>query len=117
MWDREFKPTLDFINENYPETKMFITTPETLYMYYDRTGLAKNKNYERIEWNLSPDQYYDSVKAQTSNYILLYSANGFADGYGRVLADVKNRGLVVRKFEQGTYGVMELKPNTADRLK
>jgi hypothetical protein len=109
MWDREFKPALTFINENYPGTKLFVTTPETLYTYYDRVGKAKNKNYERIEWNLSPEQYYEWVRKQTTNYILLYSTEGY-DGYGRVIEDLKNTNRIVRKFEHGTYGIMELKP-------
>jgi hypothetical protein len=110
-WNREIKPVLNFINAKYPDTKVLITTPWTLYIYYDSVGYAKNKNFKGIPWFLKPQDYYaDSVVSnQHKNYLLLYSVNGFADGYGDVLKDLEANHSIVNKFEYKTYGVAEIK--------
>ncbi len=108
--ERNVKPVLDFINKYPDTTKIFITTPATLYEYYNKTGYVKDTNYSGLEWNLSPQEYYLSVRNQHKNYLLLYSDDGYADGYARVLKSLKKHHMVVRAMEYGTYGVAELKP-------
>ncbi len=112
FWDREIKPVLSVINKRYPDKKVLVTTPHTLYQYYMTTGYVKNKNMEPVPWQLKPEAYYsnEKVKANTSTYVLVYSANGWADGYGDVLRDLKAKNLIVSQFEYKTYGVAEIKP-------
>jgi len=111
--DRTVKPVLDVINQN-PGFKLYITTPYTLYEYYEQTGYVKNHNREAIGWNLSPEEYYDTLKqkGQHGNYLLLFSTNGNADGYSAVLNDLKKRNLIVYEYNYGTYGLLEAKSLT-----
>jgi hypothetical protein len=75
-------------------------------------GIAKNKNLQPVKWFLRPDEYYnsDTIKSVKSDYLLLYSVNGFADGYSDVLKSLKEKGLILQSFEYKTYGVAEVKP-------
>ena len=109
--DREIKPVLNFINDNYPTTPIIITTPWTLYNYYVSTGYVKNASGKQIDWNLKAADYYNNpiIKSQLSSYILLYSQDGVADGYLEVLNDLEKKGLVINKFEFKTYGAAEIK--------
>lgn len=111
---REVKPALDFINKNYPHAHIYITTPYTLYEYYNRIGYAKNSNYTAVKWNLSPEQYFESMKQENSNYILLSSDSsfGYIDGYAAVFKDLQKRHLIVRQFDHMTYQVSEIRPLT-----
>ncbi|HXS37022.1 MAG TPA: glycosyltransferase family 39 protein [Flavipsychrobacter sp.] len=111
--DRTVKPVLDVINQK-PGFKLYITTPYTLYEYYEQTGYVKNHNREPIGWNLSPQQYYETLKqkGQRGNYLLLFSTNGNADGYSAVLNDLKKRNLIVYQYDYGTYGILEAKSIT-----
>jgi hypothetical protein len=112
LWDREIKPVLNVINDKYPDTKVLITTPWTLYIYYDSVGYVKNKNFKGIPWALKPKQYYSDsvVSSMHKNYLLLYSVNGFADGYADVLKDLEANHAIVNKFQYKTFGVAEIKP-------
>lgn len=113
IWDREIKPTLDFINKYHPTEKIIITTPWTLYEYYDSVGYAKNnKDFEMIHWGLSSEEYYNHplIKPIKQNYLLLYSANGFADGYDRVIKDLEANHSILDRFEYKTYAVVEIMP-------
>jgi hypothetical protein len=77
-------------------------------------GVARNKNLHPLKWNLSPWDYYvdDTVRSVSSaNYLLIYSADGFADGYKEVLHNLDEHGYIVRRFEYKTYGVAEVKPS------
>lgn len=111
-WDREIGPVISYINKNHPDKQILVTTPYTLYSYYMERDVAKNKHLQPIKWNLKPEQYYssDSVKSIKSDYLLLYSVDGFADGYGDVLKSLKENGLILQSFEYKTYGVVAVKP-------
>jgi len=111
-WDREIGPVISYINKNYPDRQILVTTPYTLYSYYIERGKAKNRHLQPIRWYISPDQYYsdDTVKSVKADYLLLYSVNGYADGYGDVLKSLKENGLILHSFEYKTYGVAEVKP-------
>lgn len=111
-WDREIGPVLSFINKNYPDKPIMVTTPFTLYSYYMERGIAKNKNLIPIKWQLKPDEYYNDelIKSRESEYLLLYSVDGWADGYGDVLNSLKENNLIINQFEYKTYGVAEIKP-------
>jgi len=111
-WDKEIGPIIGFINKNYPDKRLLITTPWTLYQYYDSTGYVHNKNYAPLPWSLTPEQYYNdsNISALKQTYLLLYSVDGYADGYKSVLHDLDTNNRIVRKFEYKTYGVAEVKP-------
>lgn len=110
--DREIKPVLDFINQNYQGAPLIITTPWTLYNYYKEEGYIKNTTGKAIEWNLKAEDYFNSeiIQLQRKPYILLYSVGGNADGYTEVLNNLKINGLISRQFEYKTYGVIEVQP-------
>lgn len=110
--DREIKPVLDFINQNYQGAPLIITTPWTLYNYYKEEGYIKNTTGKAIEWNLKAEDYFNSeiIQLQRKPYILLYSVGGNADGYTEVLNNLKINGLISRRFEYKTYGVIEVQP-------
>ncbi len=112
FWDKEIKPSLDFINKNYPAKNVFITTPWTLYLYYSRVGYIKNPNRIRLLWNLTPEQFYtDTVVArQKESFVLLYSSNGYSDGYGEVIKDLRSKNKILREFEYKTYSIAEVQP-------
>lgn len=111
-WDREIGPVISYINKNYPDHPILVTTPYTLYSYYIERDVAKNKHLQPLKWQLKPEEYYssDTVKSVKSDYLLLYSVNGFADGYGDVLKSLKDNGLILQSFEYKTYGVAAVKP-------
>lgn len=111
-WRREIKPVISYMNNKYPDKKIIVTTPLTLYTYYMDRGIAKNKNLIPIKWGIKPDEYYNSdiIKPLNDSYLLLYSVDGFADGYKDVLNSLKEKGLILKQFEYKTYGVAEVKP-------
>ncbi len=111
-WEKEIGPVISFINENYPDKPIIVTTPFTLYSYYMERDIAKNKKLYPIAWQLQPDTYYNDplIQSQLSPYLLLYSVNGYADGYSEVLKSLKDNRLIIKQFEYKTYGVAELKP-------
>ncbi len=113
-WDKEIGPVISFINQNYPDKEILVTTPYTLYTYYVERGIAKNKKLHPVKWQLTPFQYYvdDTVRSVSSgNYLLLYSVDGFADGYKEVLENLDEHGYILRRFEYKTYGVAEVTPS------
>ncbi len=113
-WDKEIGPVISFINQNYPDKEILVTTPYTLYTYYIERGIAKNKRLHPVKWQLTPAQYYvdDTVRSVSSgNYLLLYSVDGFADGYKEVLGNLDEHGYILRRFEYKTYGVAEVTPS------
>ncbi len=110
LWEREIKPSIDFINKKYSQSNILITTPNTLYKYYHETGYAKNGNYRFIEWNLTPDQFSQSVVEEQKNFLLLHAMDTTVDGYGAVIRYLRNKNLVANEFEYKTYRVTEIKP-------
>lgn len=109
-YDRDIKVSLNVINEKYGHSKIFVTTPLTLYQFYFRTGYVKNPDYTPIAWNITPSQFYEVVKGQRSNFILLHSSYGAGDGYGAILEDLAQKDLIVNKFDYKMYGIAEIKP-------
>lgn len=117
LYFREVKPALDIINRDYPHSYVYITTPYTLYKYYNLTGYAKNSLYEGLDWNnnsMSPETYYEAVGSTTSNYILLHAEDMSVDSFQRVIKDLRIRKLIVREFTYKSYVVSEVKPLTDD---
>lgn len=114
LWFREVRPALDFINKNHNNSALYITTPYTLYKYYYLTGYARNRKYEGLEWNITPEKYYSSVAHGNANYVLLHATDYAIDGYKDVIEDLKGRGLIVRQFKYMTYTVSEIKPLNPD---
>lgn len=110
LWQREIKPAINFINTGYHDTHIFITTPLTLYKYYVEIGYAKNNNFEAIDWGISSRQYFEKVSKSETDYLLLYSVDGYADGYGPIIKELEKKHLIVNRMEHGTYGVMEVRP-------
>jgi hypothetical protein len=110
IWAREVKPTFDFINKNYPHTKIFVTTPLTLTQFYMETGYLRKGEVTPVGWSIPPVEYLTAVRDQKTNYLLLHSDNGGADGYSSVRDDLRNKGLVVNEFAHGSYAVWEVKP-------
>jgi len=106
---REIRPALDFINR-FNDSKLYITTPFTLYKYYYRTGIAKNKMYEALEWQMSPQQYFESVAGTQSDYLLLRAADSNVDGYGQVVRTLREKGLIRKEFSYMTYTVDIVRP-------
>lgn len=114
LHDKEFMPTVKILNEEYPDTKIFVTTPKTLFEYYYQTGAIKNGNMTPVDWNISPEQYYKQVEGQHSNYVLLHSSIWYIDGYKDVMADLKKRNLVLKEYDNKTYTISLIKPLPAD---
>jgi hypothetical protein len=114
LWFREIAPAISYINSNYGQTPLFITTPYTLYKYYFTIGKAKNEQYEGIPWDIDTARYFQAVSSADRNYILLHAADTAVDGYGRVLTVLRERGKIVKQFRYKTYVVSELKPNNPD---
>lgn len=112
LWYREIKPALDYINKNYPHTKMFITTPINPYRYYYQRGEAKDSLFIPIAWNISPFDYYSSVENEHSDYLLFHATSPDVDGYKAVMDDLNNKDLIVKEFEYKTYTVSEIRPNS-----
>lgn len=107
---RDIHPALTFINKYKSDTKLFITTPATLYQYNFKTYTVQNNNTENIAWGIQPEQYYEIVSKQSSPYLLLCSTNGVADGYGAIIEDINKKGLVKDKIEGGSYSVFYVEP-------
>lgn len=110
LWEREIKPSIDFINKNYSGSNILITTPHTLYKYYHETGYAKNGNYRFIDWNLTPEQFSQWVVEEQKNFLLLHAMDTMVDGYGPVIRYLRNKNLIANEFEYKTYKVTEIKP-------
>ncbi len=108
--DVDIKPVLNYINEKYPNTKIYVTTPHTVYEYYQAVGYVKNNNIEAIDWNISPVMFYSKTSKEKQHYLLLHAMDSNVDGYGAVLADIKAKGLSVNNFEDKTYAVTEIRP-------
>ncbi len=110
-WEIRIKPSVMYIDKHYPETKLLITTPLTMYQFYNKTGLVRNNNYDRIEWSLSPEQFLnlEVVKAQKSNFIMLHSSKG-GDNTDPIIDELKKRGLIERQFFNNNFAVSEIRP-------
>ncbi|MCB0697229.1 MAG: hypothetical protein KDC07_07680, partial [Chitinophagaceae bacterium] len=107
---RDIRPCLAYINAQPQDMQLLVTTPATLYEYYYRMGKATNGNVENTPWSLNPEQFYEFAAKQSTEYMLLCSTDGYADGYKSVIEEVKNKGLVTGECTYGTYTVLRLKP-------
>lgn len=107
---RNVKPCLNFINNKPLDMTVYITTPWTIYEYYQRRGKAKNQNTFSLDWNINPDRYHEIMANEKEEYLLLCSTYGSADGYAAVLEDLKKRNLIVEQMDFGTYTVMHVLP-------
>jgi len=114
LWFREIRPAIAYINRNYPNAPLFITTPYTLYKYYQTLGVAKNDHYEGIPWNIDKQQYDKTVWGTNGNYLLLHADDTTVDGYGRVLSALKASGSIVKQFRYKTYVVSEVRSQQTD---
>lgn len=103
------KPCLDYINKQPQDMKLFTTTPKTLYEYYHHTGYAKNATREEVKWFITPAQYFDSVRTQRSNYMLLHSRYNY-DGYEPIVNALDSMGLILHRVEYSDYRVIMVKP-------
>lgn len=98
------------MNKYYPHANIYVTTPYTLYKYYNLTGYAKDSLYEGIEWNITPRQYYELVADEPADYILFHATDPAVDGYKDVMDDLRAKHLIVKEFSYKTYTVSEIKP-------
>ncbi len=108
IYFREVKPVLTYLDRNYPRSYIYITTPYTLYKYHQLTGIVKDSLYEGLEWNISPEQYFEAVSGARSNYILFHATDSSVDGYQKVMEALKKRNLVVKEFSYKSYTVSEI---------
>jgi len=114
LWYREVKPSLNYVNDSLPAAAhVYITDPVNLYTYYYKRGFVRNKIYKEVPWEIELPEYYDMVYEEKSNYLLFYSTL-YQWGYGKVLDDLKRKGLIVRTFKYKGYAVSEVKPAERD---
>ena len=114
LWYREVKPALTYVNDSLPASAhVYITDPLNLYTYYYKRGYVRNKIYKAVPWEIELPEYYDLVYEEKSNYLLFYSTL-YQWGYGKVLDDLKKKGLIVRTFQYKGYAVSEIKPAERD---
>jgi len=109
IWEREIKPSLDFVNKYNKKINLYITDPVNAYRYYYNLGYIKDSVYEEVPWDITLQDYYAMVADERSNYLLFYSLI-YQWGYGDVIKDLKNKGLIVKNFEFKGYAVSEVKP-------
>lgn len=114
LWFREIKPSLNYVNDSLPPgTHVYITDPAHAYAYYYKRGYVRNNIYKEVPWRIELPEFYDMVYAEKSNYALFYGTL-FQWGYGKVLEDLKQRGLIVRTFQYKGYAVSEVRPVERD---
>jgi hypothetical protein len=104
-------PALDFVNENFPTSEsghIYIMDPANAYMYYNLRGYVKNPIHQRVPWDIDPPEYYEFTSSEKSNYVLVYS-QVYQWGYGDVIQDLKQKGLILKNFEGNGYIVSEIK--------
>jgi hypothetical protein len=116
LWFREIKPSLNFINTYPPATKLYITTPYTLYKYSQLNHNVNNNNYEALQWPIAPDQYFESVGGTQSEYLLLHATDTSTDGYGQVYEALKRKELIKKEFSFKTYTVSLVRPLNQDGI-
>jgi hypothetical protein len=116
LWFREIKPSLNFINTFPSATKLYITTPYTLYKYSQLNHDVNNNNYEALQWPIAPKQYFESVGATQSDYLLLHATDTNTDGYGQVYEALKSNGLIKKEFSFKTYTVSLVRPLNQDGI-
>lgn len=83
-WWREIMPVINYTNKNYSRHKILVTTPYTLYKYYQTMGAAKNGNFEPIEWSVNPEQFTALTAGISDDFLLLSALDTNVDGYGAV---------------------------------
>jgi len=110
-WEIRIKPSLAYINEKFPNTTIFVTTPSTMAEYYYKTGFLKNGNINSIPWNLDASALLknENVQKQTHPFIILHSEIG-GDNSEIFIKELKERGLVLSEFKDNNFGVAEIKP-------
>lgn len=116
LWFREIKPSLNFINTFPSNTKLYITTPYTLYKYSQLNNNVNNNNYEALQWPIAPEQYFESVGATQNEYLLLHATDTSTDGYGQVNEALKSKGLIKKEFSFKTYTVSLIRPINQDGI-
>ena len=114
LWFREIKPSLNYVDKILPSNEhVYITDPVHAYAYYYKRGYVKNKIFKEVPWEIDLPEYYDMVYQEDSNYILFYSTF-YQWGYGDVLKDLQDKGLILRTFQFKGYAVSEVKPAKRD---
>jgi hypothetical protein len=108
-WEREIKPTLDFVNDSTSAKHVYVFDPINAYTYYEKRGYAKKPVYRGMPWNLSASQFYEMISMEKENYLVFYNWY-FKWGYGSVIDDLWGRGLIVKNYRAKGYEVSEVKP-------
>jgi hypothetical protein len=109
LWFKEIRPSLQYIDSFPATTKLYITTPYTLYKYSYMNKNVKNDNYEALQWPVGPEQYFETVGATKGEYLLLHATDTATDGYGPVLRALKDKGLIKKEFNYKTFTVSLVK--------
>jgi hypothetical protein len=110
LYFKEIAPSLHCIDSFPPSTQVYITTPYTLYKYSYLNKDVRNSNFEALQWPIGPEQYFETVGATQSPYLLLHATDTATDGYGRVLAALREKGLIKKLFEYKTFTVSLVQP-------
>ncbi len=111
MWPLEIKPALKFVNENVPpQMHIYMSTPINAYKYYTYRGYVKDTIYKAVPWTISPDEFYEFVSEEKSNYLFFYGSSYPEFGYKEVVEDLRKRKLIVKEIEYGGYIASIIKP-------
>lgn len=72
--------------------------------------MARDSLYEALEWNISPQVYFESVAGAQSDYLLLHATDSNVDGYGKIMEVLRKQGLIRKEFGYMTYTVSIVRP-------
>lgn len=113
--DKNVFPALNYINSYPATTKLYTTTPKTLYEYYYKQGYTKNPTREEVAWYISPEEYYGYVGEQDEPYLLFHSRYDY-DGYQRIVNALNDSCLILDSFAFSDYRVVYVQPATEPSL-
>jgi hypothetical protein len=109
LWPLEIKPAINFVNKT-GGLHVYVTTPVNAYRYYTYRGYAKDSVYKELPWDIKPQEFYEFVSKEKSNYIIFYGVSYHEWPYKDAIDDMKARHLEVNHFQYSDYAVSVVKP-------
>jgi len=115
VYPLNIKKAINYINTQYPsKPHIYITTPINPYRYYTIRGYAKDTVYKEVQWApwwpMTPNEFEEFTKDEHTPFLFVYGANYHEWGYGKIVDHLKEKGRVVKSYNDRGYEVSEIKP-------
>ncbi|UTW63406.1 glycosyltransferase family 39 protein [bacterium SCSIO 12741] len=116
QWYREFKPSMEYVNNLPDSVSLFVTTPINTVRYYEKTGQLKPKTIIPLNWNLTFQEVESRTLGLPNNSVLLYNLDQLANSE-EIHSKLEYSRRIMDQFSFKNYGVTVIKSESENQIR